>query len=315
MITSFSLFLFSFVLLWIGSGLAVNSVAKISQSLKISSFFVSFFVLGLFTSITEIMVGVNAVLNNQPEIFVGNLMGSSVVIFLLVIPFIAVFGNGVRLNHSFQFKDLVSAVLVVGLPALLTIDNRLSLADFLTCVIIYAYFVYAQEKRTKSFGKFVTIHLGRKAIYISFAKILIAVALVFFGSNLLVDNTSEIATILGVSPFLVSILVISVGTNIPEMSIAFRSLLAKRKDIAFGNYVGSSCLNTLEIGVLGLLGLKPVSATGSNYSVTAFLLGLAIFIYFAKSKSEISRKEGIVMLCCYVIFVVAQILTGPGWEI
>lgn len=315
MITSFSLFLFSFVLLWVGSGIAVNAVTKIAHSLKISSFFVSFFVLGLFTSITEIMVGINAVINNQPEIFVGNLLGSSIIIFLFIIPFLAIFGNGVRLNHSFQLKDLVAAILVVGLPALLTIDGRLSIADFLTCAVIYAYFVYAQEKRTKSFEKIVAVNLGKKSIYISFAKILIALALVFTGSNILVDNTSEIASAMGVSPFIVSILLISVGTTIPEISIAFRALVAKRKDIAFGNYVGSASLNTLEMGILGLLGLKVVPASGSNYSVISFLLGLAVFLYFAKSKSDISRKEGFVLIACYVLFVITQIFTGPGWQV
>ena len=105
--SNIALFALAFVLLWIGSGIAVHAITKISYGLRMSSFFVSFLIMGFFTSITEIMVGINALVNKQPEIFVGNLIGSSIVIFLLVIPLLAFLSKGVNLNHSFKFKDLV----------------------------------------------------------------------------------------------------------------------------------------------------------------------------------------------------------------
>lgn len=312
---SLGLFAVAFVLLWIGSGLAVSAVQKISYSLRMASFFVSFFVLGLFTSLTEIMVGINAVIDGHPEIFLGNLIGSSVVVLLLIVPLLAVLGGGVSLNHSFRFKDLVTAALVVGFPALLTLDNRFGFIDALISIILYAYFVYVQEKNNNSLSKLVMINFGKSAIYMSLAKILAALALVFVASNILVDQTTVLGELFGVSPFIISILVISIGTNVPELSIAVRAILAKKKDIAFGNYVGSASLNTFVLGVLSMISEKPIQAEGSNYSVVVFMVGLVVFLYFGKSKSEISRWEGVGLLGCYVLFVVFEMITGPGWGI
>ncbi len=93
-----------------------------------------------------------------------------------------------------------------------------------------------------------------------------------------------------------------------------RSIIAKKKDIAFGNYIGSASLNTLEMGILGMIGMKTVPANGSNFSIAVFLLGLAVFVLFVKSKTEVSRKEGVFLLLCYLLFVATEIFTGPGWS-
>lgn len=313
--SNLGLFLLSFTLLWVGSGLAVGAITKISHSLRMSSFFVSFFIMGLFTSLTEIMVGINAVISNQPEIFVGNLVGSSIVMFMLVVPLLAVLGNGINLNYSFKFKDLVTAALVVGIPALLTIDNRITLVDVLICLVLYGYFAFIQEKNNRSLSKLVAINFSRSIIYVSLAKILVAIVLVFFASNILVKQTTVLADYLGATPFIISILVISIGTNIPELSIAVRAVLAKKKDIAFGNYLGSATLNTLELGLLGLISTKPIPALGSNFSIAVFLVGLVLFLYFAKSRKTISRIEGSILILIYLLFVVFELFTGPGWSL
>ncbi len=315
LLLNFGLFLLSFALLWVGSGLAVSAISKISNSLRMSSFFVSFFIMGLFTTISEIMVGINSVISNQPEIFVGNIVGSAVIIFLFILPLLSILGNGIHLNHSFKFKDLVTATLVVGFPAILTLDNRITLVDILICLILYGYFSFMLEKNNRSLSKFITINFSRSTIYISLIKILIAVVLVFFASNILVNQTTIIADFFGASPFIISLLIISIGTNIPEISIAVRAILAKKNDIAFGNYLGSATLNTLVFGLLGLMSERPILALGSNYSIIIFLTGLVLFLYFAKSGNSISRVEGSVLLFIYFLFVIFEIITGPGWTL
>lgn len=80
----------SFIGIWIGSGLAIRSVERLSRSLKISSFLVSFIVLGLCTSISELSVGINSVIAKDPEIYVGNLVGATIVIFMLIIPLLTI---------------------------------------------------------------------------------------------------------------------------------------------------------------------------------------------------------------------------------
>ena len=85
----------------------MDSVDRLAHKLHLSSFAVSFFLLGILTSVPEISVGVNSLIERKPEIFVGNLIGGIIVIFLLIIPVLAVFGNGVKLTHQMSRDHLV----------------------------------------------------------------------------------------------------------------------------------------------------------------------------------------------------------------
>jgi cation:H+ antiporter len=305
----------AFILLWIGSGIAVKSISTISSSLRMSSFFISFFVLGVFTSITEIIVGVTSLIEARPEIYIGNLIGSSVIVYLFIIPLLAVVGNGIKLNHSLNFLDIVVVSLIVAFPALLTLDNNFSTIDALICVATYSYTVFLMNKKSNLFEKIFHKKLPRKTIVINIINIVFAVLLVLMGSHLLVQQIPSLGRILHISPFVISVLLVSVGTNIPELSIAIRSLLKKKKEIALGNFLGSAALNTLEIGSLTLLGRRDVPAEGSNFSIAAFAIGLFLFILFMKSKNDISRKEGSILLIIYFLFTLFEIYTGPGWSI
>src|SRR3989304_7537710 len=91
------IYLASFVALWIGAGLIIKSIGGFSNHLRLSPFSISFFFLGLLTSIPEIAVGFSAVSQGTPEIFVGNLLGGITVIFLFIIPILAILGRGIKL--------------------------------------------------------------------------------------------------------------------------------------------------------------------------------------------------------------------------
>jgi cation:H+ antiporter len=314
MIISLTLFIGSFILLWIGSGIALTAVTKISHSLRISSFFVSFIILGLFTSLSEIMVGINSIIGKQPEVLVGNLIGSSVVVFLLIIPLLAVVGNGIKLNHFFSLGSLLTAAAVVGLPALLTLDNQFSRLDAFLCIALFGYFIYIQERHNGYLESLASNHFSHATIYRNLVKIVFAILLIFAASSVLVSQTTVIGEALGVTPFILSLLVIALGTNIPELSIAIRAILANQKAIAFGNYVGSASINTLIVGSLTLANGASIRSQTSNLSIFLFTLGLITFIYFAKSQRHISRLEGLGLLAFYALFVIFEITAGLNWS-
>src|SRR4030042_5741949 len=95
----------SFFVIWYGAGLIISAVDKISKKSNISKFAVSFFILGLLTSTPELAVGINSIADHDPEIFVGNLLGGIIVIFLLIVPILAIMGNGIKLAHQLNSKN------------------------------------------------------------------------------------------------------------------------------------------------------------------------------------------------------------------
>lgn len=302
------LYIASFFVLWLGAGLIISTVDKISASLKVSRFALSFFLLGLLTSIPELAVGVTSVIERDPEIFAGNLIGGIIVIFLLLIPVLAVFGNGIALTHNLDHKGLIMSLITTLLPALFIIDG--SVHPFEALLMILAYVILFSTIQSKQhvlsrLESSVSHHWKR---YLHHGiKILIGALIVIFTADYIVRQTYVFSTALSIPPFLISLVALSLGTNLPEFSLAFRSIYTKKKEVAFGDYIGSATANTLLFGLL-------VFANGGSVRITnTFLptfiitsLGLSVFYIVAHSKNFISRKEGGILLLLYGAFLAAQ---------
>lgn len=305
------IYLVSFIGIWIGSGLAVRSVEQLSKTLKVSSFAISFLILGLFTSISELSVGINSVLENDPEIYVGNLIGASIVLFLLIIPILAIVGNSVRITPEFQGFNLLASLVVIALPVILVIDGNLGRVDSLVALFFFGLLlVSVQEKRgliegLQNFNQQSGVRVGKELL-----KILFGVSIIFVASRFVVEQTFYFSDLLKVSPFLISLLFIAIGTNIPELSLVFRSVLSRNYQVAFGDYVGSAAFNTFLLGLLTLIYGKPVYLFNSYIISLLFLVfGLFIFYCFARTKNSISRLEGLVLLIIYGLFLFTEIVS------
>lgn len=302
-------YVLSFIGVWIGSGLAINSVERLSRILRVSSFTVSFLVLGLFTSVSELSVGINSVLENDPEIYVGNLIGASIVIFMLIVPLLAITGRKIKISPEFQGFNLPAALVVVALPVILAMDGRVGRTDSIIALSLFGVLVISVQskksflERIKTINTKSTIRVGKELLRIVFGLVTI-----FIASKFIVEQTVYFSQILEVSPFLISLLLIAVGTNIPELSFVFRSVFMKNNQVAFGDYVGSASFNTFLLGSLTLFYGKPVILTNSYLISLLFLvIGLILFYYFARTKNSISRFEGIVLLAMYLLFLATEL--------
>src|SRR3989344_4699366 len=137
MIENLILYIVSFVFIWFGSGLIVSSASKFSTKLRLSSFAFSFVFLGILTSAPEFSVGLQAVSGHNPEIFVGNLLGGILVLFLVIIPLLAIFGNGVSLKNELGNKTLLATIGVILAPSIVVLDKKVTNPEGLALVILY----------------------------------------------------------------------------------------------------------------------------------------------------------------------------------
>lgn len=302
------IFIVSFFGIWFGAGLAIKSVEKLSRSIHLSSFLTSFLLLGFFTSLSELSVGINSIIVRDPEIYVGNLIGASLVLFMLVIPLLSLFGGSIKVSPELQSHNLPLSLLVISIPVLLSIDGKVTKADGIFALTAYiTLIVFLQAKS----GLISNIQKNIKTASLSTGKtvlsILAGVAIIFISSHFLVEQTLYFSKVLSVSPFLISLLVISLGTNIPELSLAIRSAFMKNNQIAFGDYVGSAAFNTFLFSALTLFNKQTVTLTNSYLvSLSFMIIGLILFYYFARSKSTISKSEAVCLLFLYCLFLFTE---------
>lgn len=298
--------------IWYGAGLIIASIDRIAHRLRISSFAMSFFVLGLLTSIPETAVSINSVIDHNPEIFVGTLLGGSVVIFLFIIPVLAILGKGVKLNHDLDNRNLFKLLAVIATPGLVVIDHKVTNLEGFLLILCYAAIFYSIQKKHGIFERNHTEVLSAKAYsFLDLAKVALGIGIVFISSQIIVSQTLELAKIVNIPAFYISLIVLSLGTNLPELSIAVRAIFSGKKDIAFGDYLGSAASNTLLFGVFTLINDGEVFTFNSFMGTFMFIAaGLGLFYYFSQSKKDISRREGLALLALYLVFIAYEILKG-----
>lgn len=308
-ITSILLYIVSFIAIWWGAGLIIKSVDKIAKKLKISSFAISFFVLGLLTSIPETALSIQAVSEHKPEIFVGTLLGGVVVILLFIIPVLAIFGRGIRLNHDLDNKNLILSLCVIAMPSLLVIDHRVTNLEGLLLIASYATLFFFIQRKNGVFDSEKSEILQIKAYsFLDLLKVIFGIIVVFASSSFIVDQTITFSQMLNIPAFYLSLILLGLGTNLPELSLAVRAVLSSKKDIAFGDYLGSASANTLLFGFFTIINDGEVLTTNSFLITFGFIVvGLSLFYYFAKSKRDISVKEGYTLISIYIIFVLFEL--------
>lgn len=310
LVTNLFMFIGATVLLWWGTGLVVESISSVARSLRLSAFTLAFFVLGIMTSLPETMIGITAISRGEAPIMVGNLIGGSLIMFLLVIPLLALTGNQVSLPSAMRRPELSLTLLTILAPALLIADRSLHVWEGFLLLGLYLTLFIILSRKESVYEKIVhrltqtTKHKSKHRIL----KITFGVGIIILAAQLMVSVAEYAAVAFGWSPFVVGLVIVAFGTNIPELTLVLRARLSRKADVALADYIGSATANTLLIGVFTL-------ATGGtirlpNHALVRIILlatSLILFYIFIRSSGRLSRRESLVLLFIYVIFVLLEI--------
>ncbi len=298
-----------FFVIWYGAGLAISTITYFAKKINLSTFSVSFFLLGLLTSLPELFVGVNAIIDKDPEIYVGNLLGGIVVIFLFIIPVLAILNNGIVLDHNLDQRKLLITLTAIIAPSFMISDRQISFFESIFLIIFYLVLIYFLERKKSLLEKVHDqIFQQKNHFFYHFGRLILGVVMLLVASNYLVDQTIYLSNKFGFSPFVVSLIILAIGTNLPELSLAVRSVIAKKEEVAFGDYVGSAAANSFLIGFLTIL--NGGSVVVDNGYIKPFIftfIGLVIFFLFSRTKNDISRKEGLALIIVYIFFLISEV--------
>lgn len=305
------IFLCSIGIVWYFAGVLIESVTHLARRFNKTGFTTAFFLLGFLTSISEFSVATNATLQGVPEVSVGNLIGGSFVVLLFIVPLLSLLAGRIELRNTLSRRNLLLALATVALPALLVMDGKVSIVDGLLSLLVYLtllFSIYRQKQEIPDTRAAARPFVQKRSFMADIGRIVGGGVMIFFASRILVDQAVLFATILNAPTSLVGLVLLSLGTNVPELTVAIRSVIKKRADVAFGDYIGSATVNTFIFGMLPFLNGAFVFNTGETRATTLILaIGLVVFYFFARSGSSLSRREGAVLLVFYVAFIALQI--------
>jgi cation:H+ antiporter len=313
----------SSIFLILSTRVTINAFEKLVVKLKVDGLVLAAIMVALSTSLPELFVGIAAALEGTPEISLGNVLGSNVANVSLVIGGASLIAGSVSVVGDFMKREFLAAFLAGMMPLFLLLDGSLSRLDGVILLIAYAFYIRdvviagkhksLAEKGGRRRGLLTRLkwihgnHVDRWSL-----KLMLGIAGVIVGADLLVRFASGLAGTLGVPAFLIGILVVSVGTSLPELFLETQAIRKKDVALVFGDLLGSTVANsTLIIGVTTLI--HPIEISNiSKYFVAGvtFIVVFSLFWAFSMTKKKLDRWEALVLLGLYVMFVGLELVIG-----
>ena len=317
---------FSFLLVKATDLLTINLKA-LAKDTKIGQLALSGFILALATSLPELSVSMAAVFSGQPNLALGNVLGSNLVNLSLVVGGASLLAGKVMVRGKFLRRDIFYTFLAGAAPMLLLFDRRLGRIDGVILLAIYAFYniwvlnghkkhqelLNQHEESVKDkLNHFLVRHLKSRRTRKELAWVFIGLALLLFSAEILVKSASQIALSLNLPILLIGLFIVSIGTSLPELAFSIRAIQKKMPQMVFGNILGSVVANgTLIIGLTALVSPIQIVAFKEYLLATlAFIVIFAFFYLFTLTKHRLDRWEGLFLLVLFLSFAFLEL---TGW--
>ena len=307
------------IILCIGGYAIVSGGVSLAKRLKISSMIIGLTVVAYGTSTPELAAAILAAFNSHTELILGNVIGSNISNVGMVIGISAIFAP-LLINKITVRKWLPIMIGVSLLIIAMSYDGEVSQIDGVILIAALIGFTIFTIKRVKNHGGPETqniqntpvegeLFLSRYKIETlpkAFALVGLGIVLLFIGGHFTVDGAVAIAESLGLSQLVIGIIIVGIGTSLPELITSVIAIARKQTDIGVGNIVGSNIYNILLIlGVAATVVGIPVSADvfSSYYIMIAF--SLVLFVGFRR---YIPRPIGFGLVGAFAIYLGSLVL-------
>lgn len=317
------IFVVALIIMVKGADWLLESAEKIGLAIGLSSFIVGVTIVGLGTSFPELISAIVATLRNVTEIVTANAVGSNISNILLIIGIAALVGRKLVVTKSLIDLDL--PMLAVGTVLLLGVvwDKQVTMGESILLVVSYlVYLLYTalhkDDTETEEIKEVLPSRVDRrkhvmekgkellkkpKLVFMDFVKLVVGIVGLSLGAKYMIDAVVNLSEILNISPAVISITAVAIGTSLPELIVSIKAALCGKSEVAIGNIFGSNAFNALM--VVGLPGMfKTLAVDEKTFYVGVPVMALATLIFII---SGISRRihlwEGAMYLALYILFI------------
>ena len=297
-----------FFLLVIGGEFIVRSSVALSLKFNISKFVIGMTVVSFATSLPELIVSVNAALNNSPSIAINNVIGSNIANIGLVLGLISVLGN-ITVDNNFYKRDWPwMFFLSIALWLFIVSDNLLSGYEGFFLIIFLSTFIFGVLKRSNSleFINDVDYKFTKASNFKIFIWLIISSVTLYFGSEFLVDGAVNLAKQINISEAVISVTIVAIGTSVPELAASLVAIAKKEEGISVGNLIGSNIFNIGSVlGVTAIIKEIPIAEEIIQRDIVWMLIFALIVIILAviPRKNYLSSLKGLIMFSLYLYFI------------
>jgi cation:H+ antiporter len=308
----YALIIGGLILLFCGGEFLVRGAVALAQRMGLSTLLIGLTVVGFGTSSPELLVSVQAALDNQPDIAVGNVVGSSIANILLILGISAII-YPLASKPAVVYRDGMTMMGVTILFILFAFLGTLGFWQGLIMVIgliVFLVYSYWSEKHYQAPSAELhekeaeAVQPVPQSVWLSVILLIGGFLGLVVGAKLLVTGSVSIARSWGVPEAIIGLTLVAVGTSLPELATSAIAALRKETDVAVGNVLGSNIFNILLIlGVAAMIRPLPINPQILTFDLWVMLASALILIPLLITGWRISRVEGFIFISLYAVYI------------
>ena len=295
-----------------GADWLVAGSVSIARRFRVSDFVIGAAIVGIGTSMPELVVSFFGAIKGNADVAIGNVVGSNIFNVLGILGVTAIFFPIAidRQNMSFEIPLCIAVSVLVTLLAFNFFDGSpavLGRLDGWVLILLFAGFMwysFARDKREQWAGQErneTVEQVDKTPLGWAIAKVIGGLAVLIVSCDLFVENAVAVARSFGVNDAFISLTLIACGTSLPELAASVVAAFKKNTQLALGNIVGSNIFNILL--VLGLSSqVMPLTSVGITWVDYVVMIAAATVPLLFGFKGKIGRVGGLLMVASFVLY-------------
>jgi len=293
-----------------GADYLVAGAVSIARKFKVSDFVIGAAIVGVGTSMPELVVSFIGAIQGNADVAIGNVVGSNIFNILGILGITAIFVPIAVNKDNMKFE----MPLCIGVSILLTIlvfnffngnvptISRVDGLVLLLCFALFMWYSFYRDRKQNTSGPEQTVTQEEKTpLWLAVVKVLGGLAVLITSSDFFVDNAVLIAKSFGVNDAFISLTLIACGTSLPELAASVAAALKKNTQLALGNIIGSNIFNiTLILGLSSQV--MPLNSSGITAVDYAVMIGAAIATVILGWKGKIGRLSGTLLFISFIAY-------------
>ena len=292
------------ILIW-GADLLIKQSEHIALKFKIPEFIIGATLIALGTSLPEMAASVAASLNGKADIAIANVIGSNTLNITLVLASVFLISKKITPSRDFLAKDSTWALVPVLVFVLMIMDGVISRFDAsLLLLLMGAYLLFLlQDAKNIPLEDLEDLQEDTFSWSKVIPLLFVGFILVIIGAQFTVESASDIARDFGISEWVIGIIMISLGTSLPELVVSISAAMKGKVDMAIGNIIGSNMANTtVVLGVAALV--KPLSIHAQTYifDIATMIIATLLLVFITANKLY-NKSAGISLIIILGLFL------------
>lgn len=306
-----------FILLVVGGDTLVKGAVAVARKMGLSELLIGLTLVGIGTSMPELVTNLEGALTGVPDLAVGNVVGSNICNILLILGTAAAI-YPITCPNDLLRRDgiwLVLSLLVFVACELFGSINQLAGVVFIGLLAAYMIILYKQEKTDH--GESAQMHEHEAEVVQPWLQstaggallVVVGLALTIGGAKLAVSGAVALASSIGVSDMVIGLTVVALGTSLPELVTAVMAARRGASDVALGTVIGSNIFNIfMVLGMTSIIHPLQIPAEALTSDIPMMVISTLLLLVFIRSGRKLSRTEGSFFVLLYFAYMAYSVM-------